>query len=160
MSVLGVLGLAACSSPETVTRDDVITARRQADEERQESVEARNEARQQIQKEDAEARAAKEKADEVERHHNAIQARDAFIMEAENKLKIADQRIEELREIAEAQEGDEKAETETRIEQLKSARQLVSDALEPLKHANVLSWEDYRDEVDKALAELLNKLGF
>jgi hypothetical protein len=127
-------------------------------EEEKETEQARKEGQEKIQQEEKETREAEQEARETEAKFNAQQARDAYVEQIEPSLEEAEKRIETLGEQGKELEGAAKEAHDTRIETLQTLHKQAGDALDELKSADVLKWQDFREAVETAMKSLSQAL--
>lgn len=160
--------LAALGCTQSTTTDDVSEARQDVAEEQQDVAEARHEAMKpaidsdesaDIQDEQQDVAEAQADLRETENEHSATQARDAFTTEAQRALDEADRQIEALGTRADGEEGAARDMTQTHIDDLKTRREKLADAVDEMKGEDLMKWSNHRDHVQTAMAELNAKLG-
>jgi chromosome segregation ATPase len=160
--------LAALGCTQSTTSEDVSEARKDVAEEQKDVAEARHEAMKptideneaaDIQEEQQDVAEAQADLREAQTEFSATQARDAFAMEAQKALDEADRQIEALETRADGEEGAAHDMTQTHLDDLKTRREKLADALDDMKGEDLLKWSDHRDHVQTAMAELNAKLG-
>jgi hypothetical protein len=159
--------LAALGCTQATTSEDVSEARQDVAEEQQDVAEARHEAMKptidaddaaDIQEEQQDVAAAQADLRETQNEFSATQARDAFALDAQKTLDEADRQIEALDTRAEAEEGAARDLTQTHIDDLKTRREKLADAMDDMKGEDLMKWSDHRDHVQTAMTELNAKL--
>ena len=109
---------------------------------------------QKIQKQDEKTRAAQENVAKTEEKFTTEKDRDAYITNAEARIKDADERIELLGKQSKDLQGDAKKSADLKIDELKQARDRVKTELSKTKSAETLQWHEHRSETDLALMKL------
>jgi chromosome segregation ATPase len=160
--------LAAFGCTQSTTSEDVSEARQDVAEEQQDVAEARHEAMKPTIDEDEAADIQEEQQDvaeaqsdlrEAQTEFSATQARDAFAIEAQKALDEADRQIEALETRADGEEGAARETTQTHIDDLKTRRTNLADALDDMKGEELMKWSNHREHLQTAMAELNAKLG-
>ncbi len=136
---------------ETAMRQAKEDAAEKVDEAAQETQEARRERDENVAREQQQTAEAKARAERLAAELEAKQARDTFVTTAESDLEEIDARIELMTKELEGKEGTAREQLETKIEVLKVRREAVSDALNNLKNAEVLKWEQHKAAVESAI---------
>jgi hypothetical protein len=159
--------LAAIGCTQATTSEDVSEARQDVAEEQQDVAEARHEAMKPTIDEDETADIQEEQQDvaeaqadlrETQSEFSATQARDAFAMEAQKALDEADRHIGALETRVDGEEGVARDATQTQIDDLKTRREKLADALDDMKGEDLMKWSNHRDHVQTAMTELNSKL--
>ncbi len=107
-----------------------------------------------IQKQDEKTRAAEENAAKTQEKFKVEKDRDAYVTNAEARIKDADERIDLLGKQSKDLQGDAKKAADLKIDELKQARDRVKSELSKTKSAETLQWQDHRAETDQALTRL------
>jgi hypothetical protein len=174
MSIKLFKGVAACSlslfalgCTESTTPEDVADARQEVSEQQQDVAEARHEAMkpaldadeaEDIQEEQQDVAEAKQDLAETQRDFQATQARDAFAVETQKTIEEADRQIEALEARHANEEGATADATKLQIDDLKSRRASLAEALDDLKGEDLAKWQDHKQSVQVAQNELNAKL--
>jgi hypothetical protein len=107
-----------------------------------------------IRKQDEKTGAAVENAAKTEQKLTTEKDREAYVANAEARIKDADERIDMLGKQSKDLQGDAKKSADLKIDELKQARDRVNTELSKTKSAETLQWQDHRAETDQALARL------
>jgi hypothetical protein len=164
---LSALPLLALGCTQSTTSKDVAEARRDVKEEQQDVAEARHEALKpaingdeaaKIQEEQQDVTKAEQKLAETQRDFQATQARDAFALEVQKSLDQADLQIKALETRVKSEEGATAEATQRQIDELKSRRASLAEALDSLKGEDVTKWQEHKQNVQLAQNDLNAKL--
>jgi hypothetical protein len=166
------LPLLALGCTESTTTEDVSEARQDVAEEQQDLDEARHEAMKptidegvdadeadDIAEEQQDVNEARQDLAETERDFQATQARDQFALEAQTTLDEADRQIAALETQHDSEEGAAAEATQQKIDDLKSRRDRLSDAIDDMKGAELANWQTHKESVQMAEKELKDALG-
>jgi DNA repair exonuclease SbcCD ATPase subunit len=179
--VAGV-ALVASGCQDATTRDDVADAREDVQEEQEDVAEAQQEAdeemadaeqsrdtyaankpvidddvadaQEEIKDQQQEADQAVADLRATEQQHQATQARDSFVQQSEKQLADLEARIKQLKERADATEGENATALNQQVEALENQHERAEEALEELKDAEVAEWQAHQEPVRTALNEL------
>ncbi len=94
----------------------------------------------------------------TEQQFKDTQDRDAFVKDAELKLKDYDNRINTLKQQASNAQGADKDALNHQVELVKAARDRASTAISEVKKADLPTWKNYQDHVRMAFQELDNSV--
>jgi hypothetical protein len=91
-----------------------------------------------------------------EREHVVLakQSKEVFILEIQNVISDAEYRIQQLKRKVAKLEDDERQSIEETIDALEAAVERVADGLARVVEAEALEWEDFREEVERAIFDL------
>jgi hypothetical protein len=165
--VFAALPLLVLGCTQRTTQEDVQAAREDVAEEQQDVDEARHEAMkptidaddaEDIQEEKQDVAEAQATLDRTENEAAATQARDAFALEAQKVLDSANRDIEALETRAGGEEGAVKEATERQIDDLKSKRDRLDQAIDDMNGADLLAWSNHRDSVQQAMQDVADAL--
>lgn len=167
--VLSSCALAAAGCSRGTSYKDVQAAREDVAEEQHQTAQVQNESAESIaqaKREGAQAvqqakqqtAEAKQDLKQTEAKYNATQARATFVAEHQEKLQMAADRIKVLQEKAANQKGDAKDATQKQIDQLQAAHDKAKSTLNDVKSADVLKWDDHRDQVKQAFDVLQKQM--
>jgi hypothetical protein len=166
----------ALGCTESTTSEDVSEARQDVAEEQQDVADERHEAMkptlgdetdasdidageaEDIQEEKQDVADAQQDLAETERDFQATQARDAFALESQTALDEADQKIAALEARYDTEEGAAAEATQQQIDDLKSRRSRLAEALDDLKGADLKEWQSHKASVQLAASELQTAL--
>jgi hypothetical protein len=152
---------------QSTTPEDVAKARQDVREEQQDVAEARHEAMkpaldadeaENIQDEQQDVAEAKQDLAETQRDFQATQARDTFAVETQKSIDEADRQIKALEARHAKEEGATADATKLQIDDLKSRRASLAEALDDLKGEDLAKWQDHKESVQVAQKELNAKL--
>ena len=82
------------------------------------------------------------------------QARDAFAQQAEQQLALADKKIEELEAREDNADGAAEKAFQDQIAKIKAQRDPVDDAVDDMKSAEIMKWQDHQKNAQLAMSEL------
>lgn len=164
---VAALPLAALGCTQRTTSEDVQAAREDVREEQKDVADARHEAMKpaidekdaaKIQKEEKDVADAQANLAQKEKEATATQARDAFALNAQKVLDDANRQIEALEARVGNEQGAAKEATQQQINDLKTRRDRLDQAVDDMNGADLLKWSDHRDNVQLAMKELTDKL--
>jgi hypothetical protein len=166
-NVLFACPLLALGCTESTTSKDVTEARENVVEEQQDVDEARHEAMkpeidqdaaEDIQEEQQDVAEAQEELKQTEQEFAATQARDQFALEAQNVLNEANRQLEALETRHDSEQGAAADATQQQIDDLKTRRDRLDQAIDDMKGEDLLKWSDHRSNVQTAMNEVQAKL--
>jgi chromosome segregation ATPase len=120
--------------------------------------EARREGAEKVREEEQETREARKELSETEAKFEAQKARDNFLAEPRALLKSAEERIEQLKAVADDQEGAAQEATQLQIDKLQLAHDALEEAIDDAKSADALDWQTEKATVDTAHKNLQREL--
>jgi DNA repair exonuclease SbcCD ATPase subunit len=179
-AVIAGVALIVSGCQDATTRDDVADAQEDLQEEQQDVAEAQREvkeemadaqadryatnkpvidddvaaAQEDVKDEELEAQHAAAELEATRQKQQATQDRDSFVKEAERQLADLQTRINQLKDEADAAEGENKQALNQRIEALENQHQRAEEALEEMKTAELAHWQVHQEPVRTALNEL------
>lgn len=157
----------ALGCTQSTTPKDVADARQEVREQQQDVAEARHEAMkpaldadeaENIRDEQQDVAEAQQDLTATQRDFQATQARDAFAIETQKSIEEADRQIEALEARHSNEEGATADATKIQIDDLKSRRASLAEALDDLKGEDLAKWQDHKQSVQVAQNELNAKL--
>jgi len=150
--------------------EDVADAQHDADQARHESMkpvlennatgevaETQADANAEIRDEQKDVDEAAENLKKTEAEYQATQARDGFAKQADEQIKLADERIAQLEERHDNAEGAAGETIQLQIDSLKSQRNRVKEAVDDLKGEELMKWQDHQRTVQQEI-DALQKL--
>ncbi len=174
--VLAAVPALALGCTQSTTPEDVSEARQDVIEEQQDVADARHEAMkptlgdetdaagvdageaEDIREEQADVAEAQQDLAETQRDFQATQARDAFALEAQTALDNADREITALEARVANEEGAAAEAMQQQIDDLKSRRVGLAEALDDLKGEDLATWQNHKEHVQLAQRELNSAL--
>lgn len=127
-------------------------------DEQQDVAEAQKEGAEDINEEQQDVAEAQQDLAKTEQERQATVARDAFAAQIDRHLKAADDKIEQLENTADTQEGAAKEATQQKIDELQAARDKVKEAVDDMRGEELMKWQEHQRHVNTALTELNAKM--
>jgi DNA repair exonuclease SbcCD ATPase subunit len=126
--------------------------------EQQDVAEAQEEGSEAIAEEQQDVTEAQQDLAKIEQERQATVARDAFAAQIDRHLKAADDKIEQLENTADTQDGAAQEATQQKIDELEAARDKVKEAVDDMRGEELTKWQEHQRHVNTALTELNAKM--